>query len=332
MQYRLISYQLPNRLNINGLQCKCKPTARRGPLDHKKFQKKVWEYFYSCYRTIPKAKELNGNSSWLLKRKPFLVDVEKSLFRKLTKKGQNLNDKKIEVLPEKILFEDYELTRKFDRYYLRERPTKKEISFVFDYMAPTYEEDIDYGMNLNANRQILEIIANFELPIYPDDESVKILDFGVGTGISANAKPDIKKDNLPPLEIEGFDISKQMIEKAREKIRSNEKRTSLLVGAYQIKEGKDGIVPLFPDNYFHAAMACFAVDYFIGPRPYQEIYRLLKENAPFVCSVLGREAYEIIGHAKNVGFYPLQNFFKVLKRKVKSQTVILLTFIKKKKG
>jgi ubiquinone/menaquinone biosynthesis C-methylase UbiE len=328
--YHVVSYkELPDKLRINGLPCKCKPGACYGPRSEEQFIWEVWDYIYKCYGSYPMAEELREHGPWLSKTKPFLVDVEKTVFSKLIKEGKIRFEE--ELLPKDILIEGHKFNRVFDRYYLREVLKQKEIRFVFDYMAPTYEKDINYGMNLKVNKQILESIASFKPSIFLGEGSVKILDYGVGTGICANAKPDIDKDKLSRLQIFGLDISKEMIKQAQQKKRSDKNCDSILTGAYEIKERRDGAHLLFPDKFFHAAMACFAVQYFLDVRPYREIYRLLKDGSPFVCNVLENEINRVESQAEKGGLILQKDHRQQLEYKVRTQPVFLLEFIKKER-
>lgn len=335
MQYHVVSYygELPRTLWINGSLCTCKHGGY-GPLDITDFTLEGWYYNYVCYGTSPRTKELYEHRSWLEEpdREPFFVEIEKPVLEELEEskilyeqESEGSSEEETEVLPKKLNINKHDFARFFDRYYFKDKLTEKEIQFIFDYIAPTYEEDIDRNMNLDVNKKLIESIASFDLPSsHGQSEQVKILDYGVGTGICADAKPDVENDKYDNWRIVGLDISNEMVKEAQKRRRSQNPK-SILLETRQIKNGIS--YPHLPDKSFDAAMACFTVQYFIDSQPYKEIYRLLKNGAPFVCNVLQNEIHKIEKNAKKAGLVPQGNC-QQLEWTVKEQPVMLLAFKK----
>lgn len=328
MQYHVVSYgELPQKLRINGLPCRCKPGERYGLREAAEFRRDVWDYNYRCFGTRPMAEDLEKYGPWLTKTKPFFVEVEKHVYTRWCdlQKGKVVSEDK--VLPKKIVVDYNNLTKIFDRFYFSNNLSNKSIRFVFDYMAPTYEANIDYGLNLRVNIKLIESIVNFDFPSgHSQSDQMKILDYGVGTGICTYAKPDVKNYKSDNWKIVGLDISKKMIDEARKKIQLNKEDPSYLLSeAHQIIGRKSHL----PDKSFDAAMACFAVQYFLGLSPYAEIYRLLQDGAPFVCNVLKNKMNQTEELAKKAGLI-LQGDRQQLKlgRDVSDQPVMLLVFKK----
>ena len=321
MLYHVVSYkELPSRLRINGLPCTNKADAGQHLLRdaHEFHYQEASDYIYTCYGSRPRAPALHEYGPWLVETAPFFVEVERNEFAGWTKEDK--------VLPKEISIGQRKFVRAFDRYYFGVDLNDGEIRFVFDYMAPTYEADINYWMNLDVNGRLLDSIATFDLPMPTGGKPVEILDYGVGTGICANAQCHLKEDTWGDWGIVGLDVSREMVKQARQK-RREEDPESLLLDAYEIKEG---VAPI-PSASFSAAMACFTVQYFLDPRPYREIHRLLIQGAPFVCNVLLNEMNRIESYAKQVGLILQKGHRQELDYEVRGQPVCLLAFIKEAK-
>jgi ubiquinone/menaquinone biosynthesis C-methylase UbiE len=292
----------------------CKHGSRKSPENPKEpLEEEQWRHIYVWYGAFQRAEELQEYESWLMETTPFLVEVERSIISRWIQKGK--------VLPKEIAINGRSFTRIFDRYYFGAHLVEKEIEFIFDYMAHTYEADIDYDMNLDVNIKLIESIATFVDPSKP----AKIVDYGVGTGMCAKAIPDSGNDEYRDWGIVGLDLSKLMVDEARRKIYSREENpNSILWSVHQI-----GDMASFQDSEsFNAAMACFAVQYFLDLRPYREIHRLLKPGAPFVCNALKNEIHRVENRAENVGLVPQRKRRQQLGYEVRTQPVVLLAFIK----
>ena len=334
MRYHVVSYrEIPSRLRINGLPYKCKSdkSGKSGKLKvwyDPRFAKhvtcKVWDYNYVCYGDFPAAKELHQYGPWLANTAPFFMEIGRSFQAQwATQNPAILEEEK--ALSKAIEVENRTLTRAFDRYYFADNLSMKEVRFIFDYMAPTYEADIDLNMNLDINLKLMEYIADFELHGTAEDKSVKVLDYGVGTGICADAIPDSKAEKFRDWSIVGLDISSRMVREALEKARPVIP-TSILKEVHLI----DSVSSHLSDKSFNAAMACFTVHYFLDLGPYREISRLLMRKGLFVCNVLRNDMYKVEGIAEKVDLEP--HHHQQLDYEVRNQPVMLLAFIKEEES
>jgi len=311
MKYNLVSYSdMPARLRINGLVYQKgyvykprKATKAEG------FDLPVQDHGYVCYGTRPRATELYDYGPWLQSEPPFFFEVERPIFVRW------------ELLPKEVILDGRKFTKAFDRYYLGPEPSEEQIQFLFDYMAPTYDAEIDMEMNLDVNEKLLERIAEVESVT---SRTVKVLDYGVGTGICANARPQVKEGEHYHWEITGLDISRLMLEEAKEKLYSKvDNRDSLLHKVMEVKNAMSSE----EEASFDAAMACFTVHYFLDIKPCENIYRFLKPGRPFVCNVRENEIRETENRIEKVGFL-LDEDRRTLSHEVRGELVVILTFIK----
>lgn len=332
MRYHVVSYrELPSRLRINGLPFKCKSDkrAKSGVWYDPRFAKnitcEVWDYNYVCYGDFPAAKELHGHGPWLANTHPFFMEIERPFQAQWAEQDAAMLEEG-KALSKAIKIENRTLTRAFDRYYFGDNLSTKEVQFIFDYMAPTYEADIDFGMNLAVNLRLMECIADSELPGTTEGKSVKVLDYGVGTGICADAIPDDKAAKFRDWSIVGMDISSQMVRKALEK-------TSLTIPTSVLKEVHliGSASSHLPDKSFNAAMGCFVVHYFLDLQPYREISRLLMPKGLFVCNVFQNDIYKVESRTLRAGL-KLQPDLRQTLNKVRDQPTMLLGFIKEEES
>jgi ubiquinone/menaquinone biosynthesis C-methylase UbiE len=310
MKFNLVSYlDMPPMLRINGLMNVRESVSRpREAAKAEGFDLQVQDHVYVRYGTRPKAEDLHDCGLWLQNELPFFFEVEEEV-----RVGWG------QLLPEEVILDGQKFTRTFDRYYFGQELKEKHIEFVFDYMAPTYDADIEMGMNLDINGKLLERIAEVE-SVPPG--IVKVLDYGAGTGICADAQPQVKEEKHLYWEITGLDISRLMLAKAREKLYSATDNPDSLL--YEVKLVED---TMFAEESFDAAMACFTVHYFLDSKPYKNIYDSLKPKRPFVCNVSQNKILEIENRVKQVGFH-LVGDRHILSYEVKGQSVAILTFIK----
>jgi len=318
MKYHLVAYgKLPLKLRINGLSFSCKlnnPAILYGPriLDGLEYQ--VWGYDFSRYGEYPRITELSEYGPWLAKTAPFFIEIEISEIIRINKIGN--------VLPKLIIIGDRVFTRSFDRYFIASELKQNEIEFIFDYMAPSYNDDITYKMNLDINRNLLTKIIKKTNKSY-----IKILDFGVGTGVCSNAIPKkMEGRNESEIYIIGLDISKLMVKEAMKVLYKEDiNEYSILKEVHQIRDNK---ATFLQDGYFDAAMSCFTNQYFLDLQPYKEIYRLLKNGAIYVCNVFRNEIDKVEKETRKAGFDSLKELRHETKYIVRKQPIYILTFIK----
>lgn len=315
MKINIVSYrEMPKRLYINGLIHEREYVSKPRMATRKEgFDLPVQDHGYICYGTRPEVAELYGYGPWLQNMEPFFCEVEREVLARWLVRWDELS-------PAKVILNGRKFTRAFDRYYFGPELDEHKIQFLFDHMASTYDADIDLAMNLGVNEKLLERIAEAK-SLLPD--IVEVLDYGVGTGICADARPQTREWKHCHWKITGVDGSRLMLNKAKEKLHSTIDNPDSIL--YDIRLVDDVI--LTEDWIFDAAMACFTVHYFFDTKPYENIYRLLKPGSPFVCSVLQNEIYKTERLAKQAGFRLYKDRF-TLQYEVKEQPVVILTFIR----
>ena len=134
---------------------------------------------------------------------------------------------------------------------------------MFDHIAPKYDflnHFLSLGIDKLWRKRAIRILSDFK--------SDYILDVATGTGDFA-----IAASKLKPRKIIGFDISEQMLNVGRQKV-----KRSGLEGVIEFKKGDSEAMP-FSDNQFDAITVAFGVRNFENlDRGLKEFYRVLKDD------------------------------------------------------
>jgi demethylmenaquinone methyltransferase / 2-methoxy-6-polyprenyl-1,4-benzoquinol methylase len=138
------------------------------------------------------------------------------------------------------------------------------VESMFDSIAWRYDflnHFLSFGIDRLWRRRAVRIISrNFQRP--------EILDVATGTGDLA-----ITAMKINPLKITGIDISRNMLEIGREKIRKKD-----LSGKIELIEGDSENIP-FGDDHFDVAMVAFGVRNFADPgKGLMEMKRVIRNN------------------------------------------------------
>jgi len=140
---------------------------------------------------------------------------------------------------------------------------KQQVEQMFDNIAPKYDSlnhFLSLGIDKLWRKKAIRILSNYE--------SGNILDVATGTGDFA-----IAALKLNPRKIIGFDISEQMLNVGRQKV----KRLGL-DGLIEFKKGDSEAMP-FSDKQFDAITVAFGVRNFENlDRGLKEFYRVLKND------------------------------------------------------
>ena len=150
--------------------------------------------------------------------------------------------------------------------YKNSSSKKIQIESMFDDISRKYDklnEILTFGLHKRWRKLAINLI---------DNSPEKILDIATGTADFA-----IAAINLNPKKIIGIDISKQMIEIGKEKIKRNN-----ISNKIDLKVADSENIP-FPDNYFDAVTIGFGVRNFENLKlAMTEAYRVLKKNGCIV--------------------------------------------------
>lgn len=150
--------------------------------------------------------------------------------------------------------------------YKNSSSKKIQIESMFDDISRKYDklnQILTFGLHKRWRRLAINLI---------DNSPEKILDIATGTADFA-----IAAINLNPKKIIGIDISKQMIEIGKEKIKRNN-----ISNMIDLKVADSENIP-FPDNYFDAITIGFGVRNFENLElAMTEAYRVLKKNGCIV--------------------------------------------------
>ena len=144
---------------------------------------------------------------------------------------------------------------------------KEQVKAMFDNIAPSYDF-LNHFFSLGIDRRW----RKKAVALLQKEKPKFILDVATGTADFA-----IESLALQPDSIKGIDISGQMLEAGRKKIKklNQEKKIELLQG--------DSEKINFEDDFFDAATVGFGVRNFENPaKGLSEIYRVLKKNGTLI--------------------------------------------------
>ncbi|MEM1199023.1 MAG: class I SAM-dependent methyltransferase [Pseudomonadota bacterium] len=131
--------------------------------------------------------------------------------------------------------------------------------------ADTYDDHLEQGLSYLSPKGVAAIFAE-----YVDDLGVHILDVGCGTGLAGMAAVGRGFKNL-----DGLDISPEMLEQARKKGIYSALIQGDLTGALEIA-----------DHTYNAAISSGTFTHaHVGAVAFDEIFRILKPGAVFACTV-----------------------------------------------
>jgi len=168
---------------------------------------------------------------------------------------------------------------------------KKQVELMFDQIAPKYDflnHFLSLGIDKLWRKKAIRILSAFKAD--------KILDVASGTGDFA-----IAASKLNPKKIVGFDISEQMLNVGREKV----KRLGL-DQLIEFKKGDSEAMP-FSDNQFDAIIVAF------GVRNFENLTNGLKEFR----RVLKKDGVVLILEFSKPKYFPMKQlyffyFFRIL--------------------
>jgi demethylmenaquinone methyltransferase/2-methoxy-6-polyprenyl-1,4-benzoquinol methylase len=145
---------------------------------------------------------------------------------------------------------------------------KEQVSVMFDSIAPQYDKVnrvLSAGIDINWRKKALALLT----PLAPR----LILDVATGTADVAI----LSAQKLSPQKIVGIDISTQMLEFGREKVKQ-----AKLDSIIELQTGDSETIK-FPENTFDAATVSFGVRNFEDlDKGISEIYRVLKPGGRLV--------------------------------------------------
>jgi len=143
----------------------------------------------------------------------------------------------------------------------------EEMGAFFDKRADEYEFHMLEELKLE---EFYDCIADcFDLC----NKKVKILDLGCGTGLEIDAI--FRK--LPNTYITGIDLSKNMLDKLKEKFTDKKEQLNLIQGSYIDIE--------FDENYYDYAVSTYSLHHFdvdVKLNLYKKVFNSLKNGAKFV--------------------------------------------------
>jgi demethylmenaquinone methyltransferase/2-methoxy-6-polyprenyl-1,4-benzoquinol methylase len=152
--------------------------------------------------------------------------------------------------------------------FSEEGPKKAQVSEMFDRIAPRYDfmnRFLSAGIDRSWRRKAIRLFQN--------DKPQQLLDVATGTGDMAILAARL----LHPQKITGIDISEGMLQKGREKIRSQELSTQI-----ELLSG-DGETINFGTATFDGVMVAFGVRNFENlEKGLREILRVMKPGAQLV--------------------------------------------------
>lgn len=144
---------------------------------------------------------------------------------------------------------------------------------IFDREASTYDDW--YRTKLGAFIDKVETDLAFDL--FPAKPGMMVLDVGCGTG---NFSIKLAKKGC---KVVGIDISEEMLDIAREKVRQQ----GLNIRFYQM----DVYDLQFPDEHFDAIFSMAAFEFVRQPeKALEEMFRVAKQGAPVLVSTINRDS------------------------------------------
>jgi SAM-dependent methyltransferase len=165
----------------------------------------------------------------------------------------------LEELPKKISINKRIFLQRMGGFYTPESDfLPHEISFYFNSIADDYEKVITVPLNKKViSYLILSILRRCERK----GQKLRILDYGIGTGLSYDIVYRASYNNI--VELYGVDISKKMVDICKQKgMRAVIQNNYFDIG--------------FPRNFFDGIFASFSVHYFLDPFPFQLMAQRLK--------------------------------------------------------
>lgn len=201
-----------------------------------------------------------------------------------------------------ILVNNVPFIRRFENFFTPKYLNEKDIIDFFNFIASRYESLIDKTLNTELIRMVFEKIQRSyifgevkrkERPIFnqrtlfEDTEirlisknweedkmpgKLKVLDYGMGTGLSYEVYCRKKTTTRSRIELFGCDISEKMLEICKLKKLHNITLTKYAHTYY-------------PNNYFDVIFAIFVTHYFLDERPFEEICRILKHGGIFIFNI-----------------------------------------------
>ena len=154
--------------------------------------------------------------------------------------------------------------RVYDRFYLPFRASAVEIGSIFDALAPDYETECIYDTALNEQVYVglLQAALRRIEPTVSNKRSLRILDYGCGTGLMALAARQWQPSSA--FRLFGVDLSKKMVERSQ----------SRGINAVWTSDGR---IP-FPDGFFDAVICAFVTYFFLNSDPFKEIHRVVRHG------------------------------------------------------
>lgn len=193
---------------------------------------------------LPERLMVNRVPAWFIKRKStcYYYKLQRGIHDVLFLRIPFLNTKVANKDHDHVYIEDKLFKRTFGEFYLSNLDRNDAVCRFFDSIAEEYEKNIILELNKFVISRLFELTTEL---LGHRNSKVKILDFGIGTGISA----DIVKKKLTNLEVElqGVDISKRMVEICEKK--------NLDVKQY------NGVPLQFCTDYFDGIIVSFAIHY-----------------------------------------------------------------------
>lgn len=173
-------------------------------------------------------------------------------------------------LPSKILVNGRVYQRRCGSYYTPQSPEESEAIQFFDYISDQYESLIDRALNMGLIYRFFERFRNLRKNSQKD--AFKILDYGVGTGLSYLISHKKSNTFWRRVTLHGCDLSPAMVRICRQKSFENVDVCHYAQTCYE-------------NQSFDLVFASFVVHYFIDQRPFYEFYRILKPGGMCIFNI-----------------------------------------------
>ena len=173
--------------------------------------------------------------------------------------------------------------------------SKEELVTAYGEWAECYDKDL-----IDEMGYVAPVIASQLLQEYVKDFHARILDAGCGTGLVG---ADLNQNGYRNLE--GFDYSAQMLEKARDKKIYTKLHQGDLTGKLE-----------FPDNSFDAiiSVGTFTCGH-VGPEAFKELIRISKPGG-YLCFTVRDRAWEEDGYRIAMAGIEKRGSWKCLEEKM----------------
>ena len=143
--------------------------------------------------------------------------------------------------------------------------TPEDTKSLYRDWATTYDQHLESGLGYRGPEKIAELLSQ-----YLNGRDARILDVGCGTGLAGGALAKRGCSN-----IDGLDFSPEMLTVAGRKAIYRELIEADLEQPLDIETGS-----------YDAAICCGTFTHgHVGPEALGEIFRVLKSNAPFACTI-----------------------------------------------